>query len=139
MAHAREVAGRWRGRLIDIRGYEGEISLRLDGDDERLKGVATVVIGGTHSSETHRIELTGELREDRLVLSGAVPGDVGVEFGIDATVFEMPIGGIGLRGTYEVVAKRWSALRAGVITASSGVRPASAEVESRAPEAEVAS
>lgn len=139
MAQANMVAGTWRGRLIDIRGYEGEVSLRLDGDERRFKGVATVSIGGTHASQTHRIELVGELRDDRLVLSGTVPGDVGVEFGIEAAVFELPVGGMGLRGTYEVATKTWSALRAGVITASSGMRPPSTEIEDRTPRAEVAS
>lgn len=139
MAQANTVAGTWRGRLIDIRGYEGEVSLRLDGDERRFKGVATVSIGGTHASQTHRIELVGELGDGRLVLSGAVPGDVGVEFGIEAAVFELPVGGTGLRGTYEVAAKSWSALRAGVITASRGMRPPSTEIEDRAPRTEVPS
>lgn len=130
----REVTGSWRGRLIDIRGYEGEVTLRLEGDGESVRGTASVSIGGTHASTIRRLELRGELREDQLRLSGAVPGDLGVEIAVDATLFEMPIGGTGLRGTYEVTAKQWSPMRAGVLTAARGLRPASTEISARAPE-----
>lgn len=139
MVDTRGLSGAWRGRLIDIRGYEGEVALRLGGEGDKLTGVAEVSVGGTHASESHRMVLTGELQEDRLVLTGAVPGDVGVEFGIEADVFEMPIGGIGLRGTYEVGTKRWSSLRAGVITASKGMKPPSTQIDQREQKIEVTS
>lgn len=122
-----DVAGTWRGRLIDIRGFEGEITLRLDGEGGAVKGVVDAAIGATHSSEVRRLAVTGKIDEDRLTLEGEAADGVGI--GIDARLFALTGGGVGLRGTYEVAARAFSPLRAGVIAASTGVRAPSTEVK----------
>jgi hypothetical protein len=126
---ASDVAGTWRGRLVDIRGFEGQISLHLQGEGGEVKGVAEAVIGATHVSEAYRIPVAGKARGDRLVLEGRAGGEQGVGFAIDARVFELPGGGSGLRGTYEVAARGFSPLRAGAIAASKGVKAPSTEVK----------
>ncbi len=126
---ASDVAGTWRGRLIDIRGFEGEISLRLVGDGGAVKGVAEVSVGATHTSQQHRLTVSGKVDGDRLVLEGAASREAGVRFGIEARVFELHGGGLGLRGTYEVAARGFSPLRAGAIAASTGVKVPSVEVK----------
>ncbi len=125
---ATEVSGTWRGRLVDIRGFEGQISLRLAGE-AAVKGTAEVAVGATHTSDAYRIPVSGKLSEGRMVLEGTAGGDPGVGFAIDCQVFEIPSGGLGLQGTYEVAARGFSPLRAGVIAASKGVTVPSAEVK----------
>ncbi len=35
MVDEKRLSGRWRGRLVDIQGFEGEIELELKGSDDQ--------------------------------------------------------------------------------------------------------
>jgi hypothetical protein len=120
MLKPKQVSGTWTGRLIDIRGYEGEISLQLTGRRGAVHGSATAAIGATHESERWRLKLSGEYGDDRVQLSGMVDEETGPEISLDVTIFELAGGGEGMRGTYKVSPRKFSALRTGVISASKG-------------------
>ena len=122
------TAGTWTGKLIDVRGYEGEIVLRLEGDPEKLYGKIDATIGATHVSQRQTVVVSGEYRDGDLWLKGIVDPEAGVEIAIEARIFEIFGGGFGLRGTYQVAARQFSPLRAGVISASRGERLTAVEV-----------
>ena len=124
----REVSGTWTGRLIDIRGYEGQITMRLAGKRGAVKGTADAAIGATHQSEHWRVQLIGEYGEDRIQLNGVVDEEVGPEVAMDLSIFELAGGGYGMRGTYHVSAREFSPLRAGVVAASKGEPISATEV-----------
>ena len=124
----REVSGTWTGRLIDIRGYEGEITMQLAGQRGAVEGRADVALGATHQSERWRVKLAGKYGEDRVQLNGVVDEELGPEVAMDLNIFELTGGGYGMRGTYHVSAREFSPLRAGVMAASKGEPISAAEV-----------
>lgn len=124
-----DLNGTWTGRLIDIRGFEGEIVLRLESEEGEVRGRADVRILTQHEVESYRLPIVGETgKRGRILLKGSAGEDAGVEFGIEGVVFELPADGLGLRGTYEVVARQFTALSGGVIVCSKGGRLPTVEV-----------
>ena len=123
-----EVSGTWTGRLIDIRGYEGEITMQLAGKRGAVEGRADVAIGATHQSEHWRVKLVGKYGDDRIQLNGLVNEETGPEVAMDLSIFELAGGGYGMRGTYHVSAREFSPLRAGVVAASKGEAISATEV-----------
>jgi hypothetical protein len=122
------IAGTWRGRLIDVRGLEGELTLELSANRGRAKGIANAAIGATHETERRRVKLQGKYGDDALTLFGVVDERAEVDLAIDVKIFELAGGGHGMCGTYRVSARSFSPLRAGVIAASKGERITASEV-----------
>lgn len=124
-----DLNGTWTGRLIDICGFEGDITLHLEESRGSVRGRADVRVHTQHELDTYRVPLAGEVGErDRLVLKGSAGEKTGVDFGIDAVVFEPESGGVALRGTYDVAARQFTALRGGVVVSSKGGRLPTVEV-----------
>jgi hypothetical protein len=101
-------------------GWEGRLDLRLDDDQKgrRVRGDARVRILSEDEGISLAVEVVGERDDDRLVLE--LVSAKGPSIRLEGDVFQLPDGGAGLRGTYEVTAESFSPLRAGVIAASRG-------------------
>ena len=120
MPAIQKLSGSWRGRLVDVQGFEGDLQLTLKSDDDgQLRGTFTVQIGTHHSSLRHHGEVQGKGTEKELSLALA-PRDreVPVKISLTADVLDLRDGGMGLRGTYEVSARAYSPLQGGVVCAS---------------------
>ena len=60
----RKLSGVWRGRLVDIQGFEGEVQLTLQSEDDgQVHGTFVVEIGGHHSTLLQPAELRGNATE----------------------------------------------------------------------------
>ena len=116
---AKQVKGLWTGRLIDVRGYEGEFSLVLKSRSGSVSGTIEAAIGATHVSQRQRVPVRGKIGDDPVVrLEGVVDEKAGVEIALELEIFDLVGEGNGMRGTYRVVARSFSPLRAGVVAAS---------------------
>ena len=55
------LSGIWRGNLVDVQGFEGEVELNLKSDDDgQLRGTFSVEIGGHHSTLLQRGSVRGK-------------------------------------------------------------------------------
>ncbi len=124
---AKQVSGLWSGRLIDVRGFEGELTLLLQARRGSVSGTIEAAVGATHVSQRQRVHIKGKIGDAPVVrLEGVVDEKAGVEIVLDLEVFDLTGGGSGMRGTYQVVARSFSPLRAGVVAAAKD-RPIPAE------------
>ncbi len=130
----RAISGTWTGRLIDVGGFEGELSMHLRARRGAVRGAATAEIGVGHTSERRRLVLRGEYSGDDVKLVGAIE-KAEVEIVLSCRVFKLARGGWGMRGTYEVSARGFSPLRAGVVAASKDQVLGTVEVGAEAQEA----
>lgn len=120
MAFDGDVQGKWFGRLVDVRGFEGDITLNLkqDGKSGEITGTCDAAIGTNHTSSTFYGEVRGDLTKDRLKLSVQADKQGAVIIHLDGQVGAMKEGGAGLKGTYGVAARGFSPLHGGIICAS---------------------
>ena len=120
MPAIQKLSGAWRGRLVDIQGFEGELHLTLKSDDNgELRGTFTVQVGTHHSSMRQEGEVHGKGSEKTLTLALAPePRRRPVKINLTADVLALRDGGTALRGIYEVSARGYSPLRGGVVCAS---------------------
>lgn len=122
-----DVTGSWRGRLVDVRGFEGELTLDLRAKAARITGDFRSAVGAQHETIDRQGPVKGTLDGNRLSLE-MLAAD-GVEIAIHGTVFRLRAGGTGLKAVYKVVAAEgFSPLHGGVLVASHGTTPPSQEM-----------
>jgi hypothetical protein len=117
---APRLTGIWRGRLVDVLGFEGELELDLvSTDDGQLHGTFGAEIGGHHSTlrRTGKVRGKGTERAINLVLVGEDQQSP-VKINLKGDVLELRDGGVGMRATYQVSAEHFSPLQGGILTAS---------------------
>jgi hypothetical protein len=118
MVAVRKLSGLWRGRLVDIQGFEGELELDLKGGSAgQLTGTFNVSIAANHAPIRQRGAVEGKFSDDKLTLA-LVGKDLPVKIGLIGDVLDLRDGGVGLRGSYEVSAKTFSPLQGGVACAA---------------------
>jgi hypothetical protein len=109
------MSGRWRGRLIDVQGLEGELALDLKVDGRgRVSGLARTAIGGHHVPLELLEEVSGRAKADRLELELVGGEERPVAILLTARVMEMTGGGLGMCAEYDVSARGFSPLQGGV-------------------------
>lgn len=114
----RKISGTWRGRLVDIQGFEGELELNLkcDGND-KVDGTFAVAIGGHHSSLSQRGQAQGTISDKGVALS-LIGKELPVQISLTGDVLNLKRGGIGLRGVYHVDSRVYSPLQGGITCVS---------------------
>ena len=118
MVDFKRLGGAWRGRLVDLQGFEGEILMTLQAVDEAaVGGTFSVSIGSTHASLVQRGEVKGTVR-DSVVMFAFQLRDPPVKVVWRATAQDLRDGGVALSGTYDVSAKTFSPLQGGAISVS---------------------
>ncbi len=122
MPTARRLSGVWRGRLVDIQGFEGALELKLEsGAGGKLRGSYHVDIATTHSAMRQQGEVHGSYSKSGLSLAFASKEPpIGIR--LTGDVLDLRDGGVGMRGVYEVSAKTFSPLQGGVISAAKDQR-----------------
>lgn len=118
MPAIRKLSGLWRGRLVDVQGFEGDLEINMRaGSAGQLSGTFDVAIGATHSTIRRQGTIEGKVsgQELRLALIGR---DLPVKFELVGEVLNLRDGGLGLKGVYEVSAKGFSPLQGGVVSAA---------------------
>jgi hypothetical protein len=112
------LSGIWRGRLIDVQGFEGEVELNLKSDDDgQLSGTYSVEVGGQHSTLRQHGSVRGKGTEKGLSLT-LVGKEQPVNISLKGNILKLTDGGMGLSATYDVSAKGFSPLQGGVVCAS---------------------
>lgn len=117
------VEGRWRGRLVDVQGFEGELSLELQRATGGFVGSFRAAIGGQHETMQRDGAVRGALEKDRLRLVVETGEQEPVTIQLDGQLIALRDGGVGLAGTYEVATRGFSPLKGGIISANKD-RPA---------------
>ncbi|MGD1973600.1 MAG: hypothetical protein PVH37_20900 [Desulfobacterales bacterium] len=118
MADIRRISGNWRGRLVDVQGFEGDLELNLkSGRDGRLSGMFSVEIGANHSTLRQRGTVEGKVSQKGLNLAFAVEKPP-LKIKLTGDVIDLRDGGLGLRGAYDVSARNFSPLQGGVACAA---------------------
>lgn len=122
MQHDDSVEGKWTGRLIDVQGFEGELTfeLREEKKGQELYGSFDVTLAGTHAPIRQEGSIRGTRERGRLVLvvlmlQGEKRQPVSIRLEGDAKALKE--GGIGLCATYDVSVKGFSPLQGGVVVA----------------------
>lgn len=123
------ISGMWTGRLVDARGYEGELVLHLDAGRGSISGTVDATIGVTHESQRQRVVVKGEYDDDVARLHGVVDEQAGVEITMELDVFALAREGYGMRGRYQVGARTFSPLRDGVVAAAKDLPIPAVEVK----------
>lgn len=118
MVAIKRMSGSWRGRMVDVLGFEGELELDLKaGRGGEIKGQYHIEIGAGHSSLQQRGDIAGTISEKGLKL--ALVGErLPVKISLNGDAIELRDGGVGLRGVYEVSARGYSPLQGGIVCAS---------------------
>lgn len=123
---------RWQGRLMDVQGFEGELTLDLRGPrgkDNAVEGTFDASIGVNHHSSRQQGKVSGTATKSGLKLRLMVQADPPLSIELDAGVHGLRDGGQGLCGTYSISTRGHSALQEGVAVLSSGRRPTSVAIE----------
>jgi len=129
MVDLKKLSGTWRGRLIDVQGFEGELRLDVAArSDGRISGEYGVTIGATHTSMVQRGKLTGAWKDGVLTLGFALEKPP-VKVAVKAEALALRDGGVGLTGVYKVSARNFSPLQGGVISVSKDRRHADEVLE----------
>jgi hypothetical protein len=110
------ISGAWTGRLVDAGGFEGRLTLRLEEQKGGIRGTFTTAIRTQHGEMTHAGGVDGTLKGDHVTLRFELK-EVDAKVELTGELFEMHAGGFGLKGCYEVAARRYSPLIAGVVVA----------------------
>ena len=111
------VEGTWIGRLIDVGGFEGEVTLTLQGGKGAVEGVFEAVIDGQHYPTRLRGRVSGAQKGNSLALVLDVgQRDTKVAVSLDGDVFKTRRGDLAACGVYAVSARQSSALMGGVIS-----------------------
>ena len=139
MAATPTMRGTWTGRMLDLQGFEGEITLRLDRGEKSgaVMGLFDVAIGSHHDSVRQRGTVDGRLAGDRLVLFLKVGEDGAIRIAVEGRVWQLHDGGTGLCATYDVASRAFSPLRGGVLALNTGVPLRSTIVEGTKPRGSV--
>jgi hypothetical protein len=123
MPSARRLSGVWRGRLVDVQGFEGVLELTIEsGAAGRLRGSYNVEIATTHSTMRQQGEVHGSYSQKGLSLAFASK-EPPIEIRLAGDVLDLRDRGVGMRGVYEVSARTFSPLQGGVISAAKDQRP----------------
>ncbi len=114
------IQGKWLGRMIDIRGFEGNIviSLQQNKKDGDITGSCVATIGTNHASSEFRGDIKGSLTKEGLQLSASVGEKESVLIVLNGKPAKLKEGGLGLKGTYAISGRGFSPLRGGVICAT---------------------
>jgi len=120
MAFDDSIQGKWSGRLIDVRGFEGEVILNLKQDRKGgdITGTCDAMIGVNHASSSFHGEVKGGITKDNLKLSVQADKKGEVIIHLQGQVSQMKEGGVGLKGTYDVGVRGFSPLGGGIICAN---------------------
>ena len=111
------LEGSWSGRLVDIGGFEGTLTLSLRDRGGLVEGIFDAAIDGQHRPTRMRGMVNGQLKGAQLNLmldTGDKEAPVSVSF--VGSVFDTRRGDAGACGRYIVSARRFSPLMGGVIT-----------------------
>lgn len=111
------VEGFWEGRLIDIRGYEGEFSLELKlGEKNEVHGTYKVSIPDEESLMSQQGDFKGTIKEDQISLIFEPGKEDIVRIQMEGRIQRLKEKGLGLKGTYNVSAKTSSPFRGGILS-----------------------
>jgi hypothetical protein len=123
--------GTWRGSLVDALGYEGKLTLVLNGRGGKLSGRFRASIADHHAPFVRSGKVTGRAQKGAVELELAFPRSEGeqVRIVLRAHAFRLTDVGAGMCGTYEVAARGFSPLQGGVIALSRDRQPAVAEAK----------
>lgn len=112
-----KVSGRWIGRLVDAAGYEGSITLDLRQRRTNVRGGYEVQLVAQHGTPVSAGSVEGDLDGDQLKLRLLPSGPHDPEVEMRGDVFEC-LGGVGMKGVYDVSPRAYSPLLGGVVAAS---------------------
>lgn len=133
MPFTESMQGKWTGRLVDVQGFEGEISLDLKHDKKgkEVSGSFNVAIGVNHASMRYDGTVSGYLEKDTIKLTFEAKTGKGepVVITLVGQAQTLREGGAGLKATYEVAAKGFSPLQAGILCVNTGRKPTSVAIE----------
>ena len=116
------VEGTWSGRLIDVGGFEGEVTLTLQGGRDKVEGMFDAMIAGQHHPTRIRGRVSGTQKGDPLSLRLDVgQTDTKITASLDSDVFKTRQGDRAACGVYAVSARQSSALMGGVISVRQAV------------------
>ena len=111
------VEGTWSGRLIDVGGFEGEVTLTLQGGKNAVEGIFDAMIAGQHHPTHIRGRVSGTQKGGTLSLRLDVgQTDAKITASLDGDVFKTRQGDRAACGVYAVSARQSSALMGGVIS-----------------------
>lgn len=110
------VEGTWVGRLIDAGGFEGDITLTLEGEKDGVAGLFDALIAGQHHPTRIRGRVSGTQKRDGLSLRVDMgQSEAKTAIAIKVDLFKTRQGTPAACGVYAVSA-RSSALMGGVIS-----------------------
>lgn len=124
MPENNSIQGTWTGRLVDVQGFEGEITfdLKQEKKGQEVYGSFDAAIGVNHTSMRQRGAVKGSLAGDRLdlIFETKAGDERPVVIRMAGQVQPLKEGGAGLKATYEVSARGFSPLQGGILCASAG-------------------
>lgn len=106
--------GTWTGRLIDVAGLEGSVGLTLRGRGGRVSGTFTATIPTQHEGVRATGKVSGATKGDKVELVVELE-EAPVKITLRGDAFDCRDGGLGMKGTYDVAARRFSPLAGGVV------------------------
>jgi len=110
--------GSWTGQLIDIGGFEGQITLTLRGNEGTVDGLFDALIEGQHRPTRMHGVVTGRLANRKFLLRlDSNPKESAASVQFEGALFETRRGVPALCGRYLVSARQSSALLGGVMCA----------------------
>lgn len=111
------VKGTWIGRLVDVGGFEGEVTLTLEGGKNAVEGVFDATIAGQHHPNRIRGRVSGTQKGDILsLLLDVGQRESKITVSLEGEVFKTRQGDLAACGRYAVSARQSSALMGGVIS-----------------------
>lgn len=111
------VEGTWSGRLIDVGGFEGEVTLTLQGGKDAVEGLFDVMIAGQHHPTRLRGRVSGTQKGETLSLRLDVgQSQTTITASLEGEVFKTRQGDRAACGVYGVSARQPSPLMGGIIS-----------------------
>jgi len=65
-------SGEWEGEYIDVRGYRGELQLKIETDGDTVRGAYELAVPDEHETAHYEGELRGHVEKDHVQLE--LPG-----------------------------------------------------------------
>ena len=97
------LTGKWTGKLMDIKGFVGDLELALEHSGERLEGRIAVRIMDEESQERFTVPLTGTVAGQEVTLTYKESPQAPLNFVFQGRVADaMPHARYAIYGTYKL-------------------------------------
>ena len=111
------ISGSWDGRFIDVGGFEGTLQLYLKEGRGKVDGRYVVSVLDEHGPIDDEGGIKGTVDGERVQLTFSSKQGQDVRISFVGQVFACRNDGLGIKGVYDIAARRFSPLGGGVLVA----------------------